>query len=528
MKKIVIIIAFMNGIVCHMHAQGNTNYGQNSGTSGSYNSYFGYSVGYFAYHGSTHNTGVGYYALLRGGIENTAVGSEALRSGLGCTAVGYQALHRNCIYCGSDQTEVGLYNTGVGYRCLELNVYGDYNTAIGSEALYSNEANANAAFGYRSLYANTSGYQNTAVGIRSLTTNTSGYRNTAIGGYSLNSNLLGNYNTATGYYASYNNNMGIHNTSNGYRALYNNTTGNYNTAHGAYALENSIGGNYNTAIGYDAGATVDLLNNTTAVGYLAVPTASNQVRIGNTSVTSIGGEVEWTAFSDGRFKKDVKENVSGLDFISRLRPVSYVVDKIELNKFLHVADSSSNEAETRSVPERQTGFIAQEVEDLVKKTGYVFSGVDAPENENDPYGIRYAAFVVPLVKGMQELAAKLEAQEQKVAAQQHKIDSLINQLSSTSEGKRLNEDNGGAVLLQNAPNPFTSETQIKMTLPDDVRDASLMIYNLSGKQIKTVLVNDRGEVSVKISGNELSAGMYLYSLIADGKVVDTKRLILTQ
>ena len=126
-----------------------------------------------------------------------------------------------------------------------------------------------------------------------------------------------------------------------------------------------------------------------------------------------------------------------------------------------------------------------------------------------------------------ELAAKLEAQEQKVAAQQHKIDSLINQLSSTSEGKRLNEDNG-AVLLQNAPNPFTSETQIKMTLPDDVRYASLMIYNLSGKQIKTVLVNDRGEVSVKISGNELSAGMYLYSLIADGKVVDTKRLILTQ
>ena len=206
---------------------------------------------------------------------------------------------------------------------------------------------------------------------------------------------------------------------------------------------------------------------------------------------------------------------------------AYVVDKIELNKFLHVADSSSNEAEARSVPERQTGFIAQEVEDLVKKTGYVFSGVDAPENENDPYGIRYAAFVVPLVKGMQELAAKLEAQEQKVAAQQHKIDSLINQLSSTSEGKRLNEDNG-AVLLQNAPNPFTSETQIKMTLPDDVRYASLMIYNLSGKQIKTVLVNDRGEVSVKISGNELSAGMYLYSLIADGKVVDTKRLILTQ
>ena len=81
------------------------------------------------------------------------------------------------------------------------------------------------------------------------------------------------------------------------------------------------------------------LENTTAVGYLAVPTASNQVRIGNTSVTSIGGEVEWTAFSDGRFKKEIKEDVSGLEFIRDLRPVSYTVDKAELNKFLHVKDS---------------------------------------------------------------------------------------------------------------------------------------------------------------------------------------------
>ena len=62
---------------------------------------------------------------------------------------------------------------------------------------------------------------------------------------------------------------------------------------------------------------------------------------------------------------------------------------------------------------RQTGFVAQEVEAIVKKTGYVFSGVDAPENENDPYGIRYAEFVVPLVKAVQELSAKVEEQKKK-------------------------------------------------------------------------------------------------------------------
>jgi hypothetical protein len=41
-------------------------------------------------------------------------------------------------------------------------------------------------------------------------------------------------------------------------------------------------------------------------------------------------------------------------------------------------------------------------------------------------------------------------------------------------------------------------------------------------------VNERGDTTVKISGNEFSPGMYLYALIADGKVVDTKHLILTK
>ena len=202
--------------------------------------------------------------------------------------------------------------------------------------------------------------------------------------------------------------------------------------------------------------------------------------------------------------------------------------KLSLNKFLNVSDSSSNLSEAKSVPVRQTGFIAQEVEAIVKKTGYVFSGVDAPENENDPYGLRYAEFVVPLVKGMQELTARLEEQEQKIAEQEQKIDSLVNQLGSKSEIEKSMVSAIVLSLFQNNPNPFNAETEIKMTIPENVGFATVMIYNLEGKQMKNIQVRDRGEVSVKISGSELSAGMYLYALIADGKVVDTKRMILTQ
>ena len=67
-----------------------------------------------------------------------------------------------------------------------------------------------------------------------------------------------------------------------------------------------------------------------------------------------------------------------------------------------------------------------------------------------------------------------------------------------------------------------------MTLPDNVGMATVMIYNLEGKQMKNIHVTNRGDVTVKISASELAAGMYLYSLIVDGKVMDTKRMVLTR
>jgi trimeric autotransporter adhesin len=86
----------------------------------------------------------------------------------------------------------------------------------------------------------------------------------------------------------------------------------------------------------------------------------------------------------------------------------------------------------------------------------------------------------------------------------------------------------GSVLHQNSPNPFSTDTEIKMNLPESSRQASISIYNLEGKQLKSVPVNKHAETSIKIPANELDAGMYLYSPIIDGKIVNTKRMPLTK
>jgi len=158
------------------------------------------------------------------------------------------------------------------------------------------------------------------------------------------------------------------------------------------------------------------------------------VRVVNTSVTSINGAVGFTVVSDGRFKKNVTEDVKGLEFIMNLRPVTYNYDAFGLAEFYkedyrrdnkgNLAKMQANDviqqSRTQKSAIRYSGFIAQEVEATAKKIGYDFSGIDAPQNENSLYGLRYAEFVVPLVKAIQEqqslidqLTKRIEALEKK-------------------------------------------------------------------------------------------------------------------
>ncbi len=369
----------------------------------------------------------------------------------------------------------------------------------------------NTVLGFESLSGTMPNSNNSAFGYHTLTSPYLGLGNTAVGSNALSSSTKAGFNTAVGYFALHNSNGRLG-----------------NTAVGSHALNMVEDAGYgNTALGLYAGPGVGGLANTTALGANARTTASSQVRIGDANVTSIGGQVSWSTLSDGRFKRDLRADVSGLEFINKLRPVSYTVDKIAVQKFLGVPDSVSrvyNQVKEKAI--RQTGFVAQEVEALGKKSGYVFSGVDAPKNDNDPYTIRYAEFVVPLVKAVQELSAKTEEQQKQITEQQKKIEQLL-KLVGKIEGENTDLQSE-VTLLQNNPNPFSVNTEIKMVLPENVGTAYIIIYNLEGKQIKELQVNGRGNVSATIAGNELSAGMYIYALIVDGKVVDTKRMILTE
>jgi hypothetical protein len=411
-----------------------------------------------------------------------------------------------------------------GRSALYRNTTGHNNTASGKEALYSNTTGYdNTANGTAALYYNATGNHNTATGSYALFANTTGYNNTASGRSSLTSNTTGFDNMASGYRALFRNTTGSHNTAAGNYALYNNSTGSKNTAVGdsAGAVHTY---NYSTFLGYKATATVSGLTNVTVIGYAASATASNQVRIGNSSVSSIGGKVGWTTLSDGRLKKNISEDVPGLSFITKLRPVTYTLDIQSIDKASGSIEPIAGEPNSKAsaAKEKHTGFIAQEVEKAAHGLNYDFSGVDKPKNDKDLYGLRYAEFVVPLVKGMQEQQAQIEQLQKQV----EELQALVSKLAN---GQALITNRfSSAYLEQNTPNPASGSTIIRYTIPTDATSAHLDLTNTKGQIVKRVSLNNRGAGQVNLATSMLASATYTYSLWVDGKQADAKRLVIAR
>ena len=427
-------------------------------TTGDYNAAFGFSAldstttgyensafGTQALRSNTvgaYNTATGVNALFSNvsGYWNTANGGYALfknTQGSGSTAAGYQALYNN-IY-GSFNTAIGinaLYqnrnsgaNTALGAHALENHRISDGNTALGTAALYSDTSGiSNTAIGNAALYNNLNGKQNTAVGALTLLYN-EGSRNTAVGYEALVYNVLSSNNVAIGDSALFNhsgpqgsntaigskvmpsNTQGYSNTAVGYAALFSNNLGHSNTALGQGAGYWLQTGNHNISIGYGSGTDPGSPNtvNTISIGnegYLNA--ASNQAFIGNLSTGWIGGQTTWFTYaSDARVKVEVAEDVKGLDFIKLLRPVTYHLD-------INAMRVITGNKETEDYPEKydvekikQSGFLAQEVEQAAIASGYDFSGITIPKKDDELYTVSYAQFVVPLVKAVQEQQAMI-------------------------------------------------------------------------------------------------------------------------
>ncbi len=98
-------------------------------------------------------------------------------------------------------------------------------------------------------------------------------------------------------------------------------------------------------------------------------------------------------------------------------------------------------------------------------------------------------------------------------------------LSSTTLTDVELSNKNTVVLFQNVPNPFAEQTSISYYLPDNIQRAQILFFEQSGKIIKTVDLTEKGKGVLNVFANDLSNGMYTYSLIIDGQTIETKKMI---
>ncbi|MCE9539628.1 MAG: tail fiber domain-containing protein [Bacteroidetes bacterium] len=302
---------------------------------------------------------------------------------------------------------------------------------------------------------------------------------------------------------------------------------------------------------------------------------SGNVGIGTTAPTALlsvngdankTGSATWGSFCDIRLKKDTSAFTDGLEVIKKIHPISY-----KYNGKMGIKDTNST----------FIGVVAQQMQQAVPYTVETFMAkldtADAQEtqllsyNPNALFYLFVNAFKEldsanvkkdSAISGLNQKITRLDSintvlqnqlitstsllQNQLIALQTTINNCCNNPMQSSvnnnGQTKSMNVDGGttqneagqidvrlndaqSIVLEQNVPNPFAEQTTISYSLPDNTVKAQILFYNSQGKLIQSTELIQKGKGQLNVFASDLSNGIYTYTLVVDGKVIDSKRMI---
>jgi len=287
-----------------------------------------------------------------------------------------------------------------------------------------------------------------------------------------------------------------------------------------------------------------------------VPHSSVAYDLGNNNATEHWDDVvgdDFINFSDRRLKRNINEISYGLADIMKLKPMQYqYVEKISVD------------GNTRF------GLIAQDVEQVipelirdedvdVDKTGRVI------RTKTEYKAMNYVDLIPVLVKAIQEQQVVAEEKDEKIAKLEEKLNKIVdldaklakldakfakldemsdrleqfgsdlqyccsNATGSSIQTIPVKMDKVGEMpfVEQNAPNPFSAQTEIMYYIPRNANGGVMQITDRSGKVLKSISIQETGAGKVVLDANELAAGSYYYTFMVDGRIIDTKTMVLTK
>ncbi|NOT36530.1 MAG: hypothetical protein HOP11_04075 [Saprospiraceae bacterium] len=224
--------------------------------------------------------------------------------------------------------------------------------------------------------------------------------------------------------------------------------------------------------------------------------------------------------SDSSLKTNIEDLQNGMEIINALQPRTYDFDS-RVNSGFALTDK------------HQYGFISQELERVLPDVVTEIQGPasidqngNVTENSTKYKAINYDALIAVLVKGLQEQNERINALEEIVnncCGENHLKKSSIMEGSKGIIDVKISENT--VVLNQNVPNPFAESTFISYQIPESFFNAQIVFNNSYGQVIKVVEISESGKGGLNVYAHDLSSGHYTYSLVIDGKTVETKKMI---
>ncbi len=356
-------------------------------------------------------------------------------------------------------------------------------------------------------------------------------------------------NTFVGFQTCSNGDAGSNNVLVGINSGFNGI-GNRNVCVGASSGAGAIGSN-NTFVGYNAFGVsgFTLLNNATAIGYNSFVGANNCMALGGTGVNAVKvgigvsapsftlqvngnaakpGSANWIVVSDKRLKKDVSEFKDGLKILEKIKPLWF----------------SYNGEAGITTKDKFVGVIAQDMQEVAPYTVGEYVYQDSLGNKSSYLSYDANALTYIIVNSIQEQQKIIEQKDKKIEELQKRLNNQENEINEiknaikdisssveecckiSQQNVELNNKGETPYLEQNTPNPFSETTIIKYFIPANVVSAIVSIKDINGKELSKFSIVEKGNGQIILTAGTLKSGTYTYDLIIEGKVADSKKMII--
>lgn len=255
---------------------------------------------------------------------------------------------------------------------------------------------------------------------------------------------------------------------------------------------------------------------------------NGKVGIGTAAPTEalhVNGNIKYTGTlmsSDKKLKKNISPYTRGLDALMKITPITY--------------EYNGKGGTTRG--DAHVGLIAQELQNAAPELVEEFTHIEMSEatlteehkvlGEANYLQIRDNEVKYLLINAVKEQQDKIETLEEELAEMKAMMQAMLNSQNTDLNRQNIQLDGRGAYLEQNQPNPFNNNTLIKYNVPSDATNAVVNVFDTNGQVIHSESITNTGKGEIQLKAGTIAAGTYSYSLVVNGNIVDTKRMVIVK